>query len=509
MPHVTRAIVGRRATDLHSVAETAARSTVLVVDDQPNNLQVVELILEPLDVNVITAGSGEEALRILLEHDIAVIVLDVRMPGMDGFETAAYVKRRERTRHVPIIFLTAVGNDREQALSGYQAGAVDFIEKPIEPLVLCAKVATFAELHASRLEVARQAELLREAARREAEVELQEAREAGEQRYRDLAEAIPSMVFAMDADGVVTYRSGRWDDFTGPGGAASFGDIGGTWELVHPTDRAGLQSRWAEALSAPDALADGHLELHARLRRWDGVWLWHDIICRPRRSAEGEVVGWVGTATEVDHQRRTDLAQRTLADAGAELVAATDWVRAMLRVAELTVPAMADWCSIDVVELDGGVRRIALRVDGDLDPTEVERLGELLAPGGEHSPTERLLGIDPPARIALDEHGRDTDDDGRLSALAIPLTVRGRRVGVLGLAAASRGRTIGVPEHSFARSLASRLAAAVDNARLYRSAEERAQAAEVLDAIADGVALVDGDGVVRLWNPAAATITGV
>ena len=132
-----------RGSDIGAGADAPPRATVLVVDDHPENLRVLELILEPLDVDVITAGSGEEALRILLEHDVAVIVLDVRMPVMDGFETAQYVKQRERTRHVPIIFLTAMGNDREQALSGYEAGAVDFIEKPVEPLVLCAKVSTF------------------------------------------------------------------------------------------------------------------------------------------------------------------------------------------------------------------------------------------------------------------------------------------------------------------------------------------------------------------------------
>ncbi|MCW2971863.1 MAG: two-component regulator, partial [Thermoleophilia bacterium] len=188
-----------------------AKSKVLVVDDQPENLRVLQLILEPLDVEVIQAGSGEEALRTLLEHEVAVIVLDVRMPVMDGFETAQYVKRRERTKHVPIIFLTALGNDREQALSGYEAGAVDFIEKPVEPLVLCAKVAAFAELHASRVEIARQAELLRESAARESARELEEVRERAARRYRDLAEAMPSMVFALDADGEVTYRNGNWE----------------------------------------------------------------------------------------------------------------------------------------------------------------------------------------------------------------------------------------------------------------------------------------------------------
>jgi PAS domain S-box-containing protein len=487
------------------------RPTVLVVDDHPENLRVLELILEPLEVEVITAGSGEEALRVLLEHDVAVIVLDVRMPGMDGFETAGYVKQRERTRNVPIIFLTAMGNDRDQALSGYQAGAVDFIEKPVEPLVLCAKVATFAELHASRSKVELQGRLLREAAAREAEHAIAAERERGERQYRDLAEAMPSMVFSLDAEGVTTYRNRRWDEFFG---ADVMRDIEAgtltTWDLVHPSDLPTARRIWTDGVLSGEARPGMPIELQLRMRRQDGNWLWHHISCTPQLDDEGVLHGWVGTAREVDARRRGETGQTVLAEAGAVLVSAVELEDALTRVAELSVPAMVDWCSIDIIGTDGMPRRMAMRVDGDVAPDDATRLASFLSDEGASSPLSLLLGGRSPQRVLLDDAGSDVGSDvERAMAVLVPLVVRGERIGVLSLAMAALGRQLGEPELAFGRALATRLASAIDAARLYRSAEARAQAAEVLDAIADGVALIDRDGIVRLWNPAAAEITGV
>src|ERR671916_2277342 len=99
------------------------RARVLLVDDEPDNLVALEAVLEPLDRELVRATSGEEALRQLLREEFAVILLDVRMPGLDGFETAALIKRRERTRHLPIIFVTAISKDTEHVFRGYSEGA--------------------------------------------------------------------------------------------------------------------------------------------------------------------------------------------------------------------------------------------------------------------------------------------------------------------------------------------------------------------------------------------------
>ena len=125
---------------------SARRAKVLAVDDRRENLLALQAILEGLAVEVVSVTSGEDALKRLLTEDYAVILLDAHMPGMDGFETAAHIKRRERTRHVPILFLTAVDYDPHLAFRGYQAGAVDYISKPFDPWVLRSKVSVFVDL---------------------------------------------------------------------------------------------------------------------------------------------------------------------------------------------------------------------------------------------------------------------------------------------------------------------------------------------------------------------------
>lgn len=119
---------------------------VLLVDDRYENVLALEASLQGMAVRPVRALSGEEALKQLLVDDFALILLDVQMPGMDGFETAQHIKRRERTRHVPIIFLTAADREAQLALRGYAAGAVDYITKPFDPWILRAKVAVFVEL---------------------------------------------------------------------------------------------------------------------------------------------------------------------------------------------------------------------------------------------------------------------------------------------------------------------------------------------------------------------------
>jgi CheY-like chemotaxis protein len=122
------------------------RSKILLVDDRPDNLMALEAILASLDQDLVSASSGEEALKRLLVDDFAVILLDVQMPGMDGFETAHRIKQRGRTRDTPIIFLTAIDREPHHAFRGYALGAVDYIAKPFDPWLLRAKVSVFVEL---------------------------------------------------------------------------------------------------------------------------------------------------------------------------------------------------------------------------------------------------------------------------------------------------------------------------------------------------------------------------
>lgn len=128
-------------------------ANVLIVDDRPDNLLALEAALAPLGHNLIRAASGEETLRILLKAEVAVIILDVQMPGLDGFETATYIKKLDRTKHIPIIFLTAINKEAQHIFRGYSAGAVDYLFKPFDATVLRSKVHVFVDLHQKKKEL--------------------------------------------------------------------------------------------------------------------------------------------------------------------------------------------------------------------------------------------------------------------------------------------------------------------------------------------------------------------
>jgi len=133
---------------------------ILIVDDKPGNILVLEGILENLECNIITASSGNVALGLMLEYDFALVLLDVQMPEMDGFETATLMKGSERTKVLPIIFVTAISKEQWCIFKGYEVGAVDYLFKPIEPIVLKSKVKVFLELYEQKRLLKKQAELL-------------------------------------------------------------------------------------------------------------------------------------------------------------------------------------------------------------------------------------------------------------------------------------------------------------------------------------------------------------
>jgi two-component system sensor histidine kinase/response regulator len=143
-----------------AIAEAMGPVKILLVDDQPENLLSAEAVLETLGEVVVKAESGREALRHLLDHDFAVILLDIMMPEMDGLETAAFIRQRERSRHTPIIFLTALGRSEEHIRRGYDLGAVDYMTKPFVPEILRSKVSVFVELHRKSSLLAQQSKLL-------------------------------------------------------------------------------------------------------------------------------------------------------------------------------------------------------------------------------------------------------------------------------------------------------------------------------------------------------------
>lgn len=487
---------------------SSVQAPILLVDDRPENLLALEAILEPLGRELVRADSGEEALKQLLRREFAVILLDVQMPGLDGFETATLIKQRERTRHVPIIFLTAISKDAEHVFRGYDTGAVDYLFKPFSGAILRSKVLTFIELHDKREEVRRQAEQLGEQA-----VE-QMRRESGD-RYRFLAESIPQQVWTATMTGELDYVNREVLVYFG----RTFEEMmGWGWsELVHPDDLPGTVVRWSRSLETGE-----DYEVDFRLcRAADGTYRWHLGRARAMRDEADEITSWFGTNTDIDDARRQSDARAFLAEAGAILGDSLEIERTLGAVARLAVPRVADWCTIDVVR-DGAVERIAVaHVDErkeqfahevhthyPVQPDDLHGVGAVIASG-----TAKLVPAvdeDDLSALAVDDFQRNLVTElGLRSYMCVPLVVRDEVLGAITLAQAESGHTYGDADLAVMQELARRTAIAIDNARLYREAEERAQAARALAAIGDGVIMLDRDGEIRLWNPAAEAITGV
>jgi signal transduction histidine kinase len=199
---------------------------VLIVDDLPENLLALSSLIQTEDRTIFQASSADEALSLLLEHEFALAILDVKMPGMNGFELAELMRGTEKTKHIPIIFVSAVGRDMDYAFRGYESGAVDFLHKPLSPFEVRSKVAMFVELYRHRKALSMQLEVV-EAARREQEALLAELRETqGELQkavaMRDVFMSIASHELRTPLNGLILdvqlrrlrLEQGRVDAFT-------------------------------------------------------------------------------------------------------------------------------------------------------------------------------------------------------------------------------------------------------------------------------------------------------
>jgi PAS domain S-box-containing protein len=203
-------------------AEPIERARVLVVDDDERNLLAIRTVVEEV-AEVVVASSGEEALRQLLKGEFAVILLDVYMPGLDGYETAQIIRSREQTKRIPIVFLSAVNKEMEHLIRGYSMGAVDYVFKPVEPVVLKSKVAVFVDLYTMRREIQRKARqeqalldanLRANAERLRAEQELRMA----QQRQQAIIESLPIVLYLEPLDANPrrpAFVSGNFEAVTG------------------------------------------------------------------------------------------------------------------------------------------------------------------------------------------------------------------------------------------------------------------------------------------------------
>jgi PAS domain S-box-containing protein len=287
---------------------------LLVVDDREEDLAAMQLVLDSPGYELVPVRSGGEALKRLLTEDFAVILLDVMLPGIDGFEVARLIQQRERSRHTPILFLTAMGAEMSSIYRAYSAGAVDYLSKPIEPDVVRAKVAVFADLFRQDRRIRRQVVQLREAERREKERELAELRRGAEARYQNLADAVPCIVWTAVPDGELRYANRAWYLYTGLTPDAT---LGWAWlDAVHPDDCEALAEGWRAAVAARSDFS-----MEVRLGRSIAEsWRAHIVHAVPERGTGGQVVGWLGTMMDVEDLRRAISARdQFLATASHEL----------------------------------------------------------------------------------------------------------------------------------------------------------------------------------------------
>ncbi|HSK21252.1 MAG TPA: ATP-binding protein [Longimicrobiales bacterium] len=193
----------------------AARASILMVDDRPENLVALEAILEPLGHRLVRAHSGEEALRHVLREDFAVVLMDVQMPGMNGFETVQIIKSRERSKHLPIIFLTAISKDEQYVFEGYSAGAVDYMSKPFNPAILRSKVAVFVDLFLKNEQIREQSDQLRESERRTLELQHQARMQESEARFAEIVDSAMEAIITFGDDRRITVFNGAAEQIFG------------------------------------------------------------------------------------------------------------------------------------------------------------------------------------------------------------------------------------------------------------------------------------------------------
>ncbi len=228
--------------------DNATPVEILIVDDRPENLLALEAILEPLGQTVVRAGSGDEALRKLLSHDVAMILLDVQMPGINGFETAKLIKSRERTKFIPIIFLTAISKDEEYIFEGYSVGAVDYMAKPFQPDILRSKVSVFVDLFQKQRQLAAQQHLIAEGQRRELETRHMREIYESEARFSEIVSSAMDAIIVFDSAGRISLFNSAAERMFAVEPSQAVGQNVGMFfpesmraaTVAHITDRAGV-----------------------------------------------------------------------------------------------------------------------------------------------------------------------------------------------------------------------------------------------------------------------------
>ncbi|HXJ85881.1 MAG TPA: PAS domain-containing protein [Candidatus Binatia bacterium] len=278
-----------------------SRVNVLMVDDQPGKLLTYEAILSDLGENLIKATSAKDALEKLLKTDVAVVLMDVSMPEIDGFELAEIIRQHPRFQKTAIIFISAVHLTDLDRLKGYQHGAVDYLSVPVVPEVLRAKVRVFTELHRKNQQLEKlNSQLEQRVAERT--YELQQKAAALHRLNRELAQrnqeldaivqTAPDIIFSRNPDGSRDYISSRFYEYTGaaPDSAVGFGWL----DYVHPDDKEQSHDSWMHSVQSGEVY-----DCVYRMRGADLQYRWFRARAVPLRDIHGTIVKWYGTCSDI------------------------------------------------------------------------------------------------------------------------------------------------------------------------------------------------------------------
>jgi PAS domain S-box-containing protein len=477
------------------------RVSILLVDDRPDKLMALEAILGDLGQNLIRAYSGREALRALLHQDFAVILLDVNMPMMDGFETAEMIRSRPRSQQTPIIFFTAMHEAEAHVFRSYSLGAVDFIRTPVVPEILKAKVSVFVDLYKKTEQVKRQGEQMRLLQEREHQRQLGEAAgrlDVETKRNRFFTLAVDMLAIA-DFAGTFKQLNPSWERTLG----FSHEELTARplLEFVHPDDRPATGEQLAALRAgAPITYFENRFASKGGGYRWLGwtaapfaeeglVYIFARDLTE-RRKAEEERVKLIREQTARAAAEASERRAAFLAEAGVALTSSLDYGDTLAKLVDLAVPVLADWCVVDVLDENGRPRRLAVGHAGPADAPEVEAMkGFPPLPEGT-TPEARALQPGAPALLLADVRDRLEEvapeeahrallqELGLRSLMVVPIVSRERTLGVMSLLGTRPDRVFGRDDLDLAEELGRRAALAVDNARLYRASQDARATAE-------------------------------